>query len=110
VTRDELALLRALCDAATPGPWKSGRGYEQSDPGAYVSAAGGPIIACDEVAPSPADAALIAEARTALPAALDEIERLRRALGDIYNWALELEVISIVIRARGALEGTAYLP
>ena len=73
---DERARLRALCEAATPGPWET-----------YRPAAGGLGIAHGDprthhgciariVAGEPADAALMGIARTALPALLDDSERL----------------------------------
>ena len=93
---DERARLRALCEAATPGPWET-----------YRPAAGGLGIAHGDprthhgciariVAGEPADAALMGIARTALPALLDaldaaehalrearaEMERLRRELAE----------------------------
>lgn len=72
----EIARLRALCEKAAPGPWGSGNGFIWVDSG---HAAGDPDapdtrIAYDVTA---ADGEFIAEARTALPAALDEIKRLR---------------------------------
>ena len=79
---EEIASLRALCAAATPGPWNDRR-----------HADGGDVFGCCAHVDTPstqggrsllegltrADAAFIAAARTALPAALDEIERLRAA-------------------------------
>ena len=68
------ARLRALCEAATPGPWAT-----------YMPAAGGLGIAHGDprtqhgciarmVSGSPADAALMGIARTAIPALIDEID------------------------------------
>ena len=79
---EEIASLRAVCAAATPGPWNDRR-----------HADGGDVFGCCAHVDTPstqgrrsllegltrADAAFIAAARTALPAALDEIERLRDA-------------------------------
>ena len=71
---DETTRLRALCEAATPGPWET-----------YRPAAGGLGIAHGDprthhgciariVAGSPADAALIVGAVNALPALLDDAD------------------------------------
>ncbi len=75
MTPAEIARLRALCEKATPGPWTRGAGDHWSR---QIRAANGTDIAWIGGIPLPEpDAAFIAEARTALPAALDEIERLR---------------------------------
>lgn len=75
-----LAKLRALCEAATPGPWHLGGqwdgkthavndGYDLGVADAYPSRVGNePLVA---------NARLIAAARTALPALLDALERER---------------------------------
>ena len=82
---DETA-ARARCDAATPGPWESPWSDQEDDPeddpraflgpdGAIIIEVGwhdGALLLVLE-----ADAEFIAHARTDLPAALDEIERLR---------------------------------
>ena len=83
MTREELAAIKALADAATPGPWsyttvKPYATAPASESVAYVSpemmfgdSVGGGYV--DRVA----DAAFIAAARTAVPALLAEVERLR---------------------------------
>ena len=80
----DIAKSRKICDAATKGPWleaavcrqlrfygKSwmGEGWEEEWPDDH-----------NEPDHYGGDAAFIAHARTALPAALDEIERLRSEL------------------------------
>lgn len=76
----ERTRLRALCEAATPGPWET-----------YRPAAGGLGIAHGDprthhgciariVAGEPADAALMGIARTALPALLDALDAAEHAL------------------------------
>lgn len=62
--------LRRLADAATPGPWPLFSGGE------YVGGVG-ILVAPDDGGVSPANAAFIAAARTALPALLDENTALR---------------------------------
>lgn len=88
--------LRALCEAATPGPWgwyKCGKEWLLwADHGmreVVIDARRGNLrlrdfAKCLMIPFSPAhpDAALIAAAPTALPEALDEIVRLREALSD----------------------------
>ena len=69
-TDDEIKAARALCDAATPGPW-----IEQPHPGIQISAIGG--VSCDDGCIGWSDAAFIAAARTLLPAALDALEEER---------------------------------
>jgi uncharacterized protein (DUF885 family) len=81
------AALRALADAATPGPWEVERDpYGDDD---YPVSANGRYLC---VSPddgvrgghSEADAAFIAAARDAVPALLDEVERLRKELRECY--------------------------
>lgn len=72
--REELKRLRALADAATPGPWvfkasgDSLRFSMRRPPGGTIAVA---------LTAEPEDVDFIAAARTALPALLDEVERLR---------------------------------
>jgi hypothetical protein len=78
--------LRSLIAAATPGPWET-NGWRTCGVTAPNSAKtftdeslhwwGGKFLAETE---DPRDAAFIASARTALPEALDEIEKLRALL------------------------------
>ena len=77
MTADEIAKLRELCANATPGPWGCGfsnRGRIMSSNEEICS-----VWSSEET--HDANAAFIAAARKALPAALDEIERLSEALG-----------------------------
>lgn len=46
----------------TPLPWRLGLGYEQSEPGVYITGANGLIVASDDTEPSQEDAALIVRA------------------------------------------------
>lgn len=59
MTNDEIKRLRTICDAATPGPWPATESAIELDG---------------------SDAMFAIAARTALPAALNEIERLRSAV------------------------------
>ena len=71
-TADWIKRRRELLDAATPGPWEPGE-TQRYHGGRYH-------VSYSEVEPSvaagcdPADAALIADARTSLPLALDALE------------------------------------
>lgn len=79
-TPEKRAELRRLADAATPGPWEAEsydtdgwRGVIWGDTGAE----GAPRLGADMPL---ADAKFCAAARTAVPALLDEVERLEAAL------------------------------
>lgn len=86
-TTDELAAMRARCEAATEGPWEVLSGYEVRSPHGHIC----------EVRDLPrrgtwmTNAAFVAAARTDLPAALDEIDALRaerdteRAAAEVYS-------------------------
>ena len=77
-TADWIKRRRELLDAATPGPWEPGETQRYHDGRYHVS--------YSEVEPSvaagcdPADAALIADARTSLPLALDALEAVLAVL------------------------------
>lgn len=79
-TQRQLAEWRALCEKATEGPWKSLRG------GLYPNHVGGPgkignaAVFVAQTATNvggEADADFIAAAREAMPALIEEVERLR---------------------------------
>jgi hypothetical protein len=73
-----IAELRALAEKATPGPWividDAGLGHGPADA----------VNAFDWDAVDTPDAAFIAAARTALPEALDAIERVRALCAEWY--------------------------
>ena len=77
MTPERIKELRKLCDAATSGPWQEryrpGRsGYDVARYGSTALVGSHPMLR--------QDAEFIAAARTALPEALAEIERLRALL------------------------------
>lgn len=78
----EIAALRKLADAATPGPWavedERGEVVTRHWQGETPVVCGPPRARGWDL--DPEDAAFIAAARTAVPALLDEVERLRTAL------------------------------
>jgi hypothetical protein len=85
MTADELKRLRELCDAATPGPWQNdnpgiSRHWSVDDAcqESVIELRGASSWSgCDHrLFCKSADGDLIATARTALPALLDEVERL----------------------------------
>lgn len=78
MTNDELKRLRELADAATPGPWRASGSIVR----AGTAPGEGPIVheGGRVTDASMANADLIAAARAALPALLDEIERLQEEL------------------------------
>ncbi len=97
MTPVELAVARALCDAASPAPWSDKpepwpvrNQWFEDRPGHRVESRGtafafGVAVA---VAVTPDDAAFIAAARDGWPAALDEVERLRTVMDAVHFDAL----------------------
>lgn len=83
MTPDELARLKALADAATPGPWRVVPPCphpidESGDCGCFR---GGDVVALP--GEPAADADFTAAARTAVPALIAEVARLRAVLRQI---------------------------
>jgi hypothetical protein len=87
MTHEQLQILRALCEKATPGPWE----YHKSESGDGVLCPRGGYVVEVGHGTTNNDAAFIAAARDALPALLDEVERLRERLDDIQQHAEESE-------------------
>ncbi len=86
MTSDELNALDALCAAATPGPWSSA---SQREDGAtfdwyWVEAPTNGNVTSDHLDMD--DATFIAAARTALPALIAEVRRLRDMVADLTTW------------------------
>lgn len=86
----QLAEWRRLAEAATPGPWERRRNRHPNTNGTSWGWVEGTGFTwdCSHVAGAERDAAFISAARTAVPALLDEVERLRvsaRFLGDEAN-------------------------
>lgn len=92
ITAEELAELRRLHEAATPGPWTSRKAYMDTD-GAFDYGIVGHVdgelrviaetfgrVAVSKFPPAKESAEFIAAARNALPRLLDEIERLRAVI------------------------------
>lgn len=78
MTEQELDALKALADAATPGPWARDAHYVFRD----VNEATGVLAATQSNAAGNADAAFIAASRAAVSALIAEVERLREELED----------------------------
>lgn len=76
MTKERIAQLLALCNAATEGPWDIPEGNLNG-----CAYAVGPIAGYDfdalSLRPNDPDLLFTAEARTAVPELLDEVERLR---------------------------------
>ena len=87
--------LRELCEKASPPPWRLGW---RNRPGVLVDRDGTYI---DELPICP-DAEFIAASREAVPALLDQVEKLEKALREIKNMPiqsgscldLEMQIIS----------------
>jgi hypothetical protein len=90
MTPTEIATIRALSDAATPGPWV-GRAHGDRRTGRWglvtkAYGAGGQVARCMRLDDPEADARFIAEARSIVPELLAEVERLTEALDDrVFN-------------------------
>ena len=95
----DIASLRDLCERATAAPWIQCNAPDTNEPSGIADRDSEYIARCDVVSIHStetciANAAFIAAARSALPAAIAEIERLRglvarwEALGDRHELAL----------------------
>jgi hypothetical protein len=85
VTTEELKRLRELCEKATKGEWYEDCGCVEDSYGmATIATCGHGGIVIDQYR---ADARFIAAARTALPALLDEVEKLKRVIAEAHNIA-----------------------
>lgn len=84
LTNDERAALKALADAATPGPWKSDGESVSASPGESDSWTCQLFDKHESFMDNHiANGAFIAAARTAVPALLAEVEQLRALLGGV---------------------------
>lgn len=82
----DLESLKALCDAATPGPWTVYGGTHKTHcvTGALATCPGWDIHTGEPV-PDKANAEFIAAARNAVPTLVAEVETLRRLLGLMWD-------------------------
>lgn len=96
IHKSQLASWRAVCEAATPGPWRNGIGgvVQLSDAGKgypldYYPGCADVVTTdgADSVVATENDLEFIAAARTAMPALLDEVERLRKLVGEACDLA-----------------------
>jgi hypothetical protein len=92
MTKEEIAADRAVCDAATPGPWfhrhsyvdeKERKGELPSKTVHATSDSGDDVICRCEGGYGVEIAAFIAAARTRWPAALDRIEQLEKEVAEL---------------------------
>jgi hypothetical protein len=94
LTQEQLEAIRQRARNATPGPWGTGDGYEQSSRGNYVWSVENGVIVCAEQDGTDCvldtnDATFIAYARTDIPALLEHIEALE-AENHRYKRAFEI--------------------
>jgi hypothetical protein len=115
MTDAHLADIRARCDEATPGPWE----FDRMSDGVFLAASGKEI--CAAYRPErDADMEFIANARSDIPALLDEVERLRAVAeaariliaevepviarlddgGEVGDFTLHLDPLRDAVRAR----------
>lgn len=81
MTPDELAAIKALVDAATEGPWRTGDQWNSAGTVGVLSAKSTHgnediVASCCDHGADPADAQFIAHARQDVPRLLAEVERL----------------------------------
>lgn len=95
MTTEELAAIKARCEAATPGPWiakrfdpyRSRAAIYQTPAAQKVNPLRWQVAAiCREARAQ--DAEFIAHARADIPALLAEVERLRAALKRVISYSL----------------------
>ena len=80
----DIKKLRELCEKATPGPWLEEPRQNEATDFAYVWAVHRCVLE-DDGCLVEEDADFIAAARTALPEALDEIERLQNENNQLHK-------------------------
>ena len=92
LTEQELADIRARCEAATGGPWRfveEGRDNTSGDSfimtGPPRGRNGDLYLTTDKRDGSHADYEFIAHARQDIPRLLDEVERLRKLVAELAN-------------------------
>lgn len=108
MTDDEIKAARALCEAATPGPWAF---MNEAYP--WVAGAVDEDIACPSTViefnecgeQAHSDARFIAAARTLLPAALDALEQARRERDEARAHAAERGAAQVAALSNAAVEG-----
>ena len=84
LSNEELAAIRRRCDAASPGPWVSYvEGRDHTSGSSFIITGAGATRGLDIelTGATIADQDFIAHARQDIPRMLDEIGRLRQALG-----------------------------
>ena len=91
MTQQELAALKALADAATPGPWE-----EVAESGEWWITSASEVTASLYVIPdtglmNQADVDFIAASRAAVPALIAEVERLQAAWGAEHDAAIRAD-------------------
>ncbi len=103
ITAEQIAEWKALAEKATEGPWTTGqagnlRVYGPDGSGVYS----GPICEAIRTTQRP-DISFIAASRTAVPALIAEVEKLRQALRKIERAQHSGDEIMVIETARAAL-------
>lgn len=91
MTEDELAALEQLTEAATLGPWM----WEKYSDHVYGDSQGLDGLAYDITRDE--DRAFIAAARTAVPALIAEVRRLRATLADYRHQCSECDAVELCL-------------
>ncbi len=82
---EQLSKLKELCERATPGPWKyDGKSLSTGIKGGIIFQ----LMLRPDIGISHADAEFIAMARTALPALLAEVEKLRKVVSFVEKYMI----------------------
>lgn len=106
MTDQEIRRLREMANAALGGPWGVGQRapgeWEVVLPIDHASIAGVPVAGVYGTLKRKETAAFIAAARTAVPALLDELERLRTDLGKYQSGRLVSPMATVWQQARQA--------
>lgn len=102
-TRDWIAKRRELLDAATEGPWWTTRDMTPADVFAGDGSADDVALATD--IEEPADATLIADARTSLPAALAALKAVLELANNPYPHARNISGWDLINTVAAALRG-----
>ena len=107
ITPAQLAEWRRIADAATKGPWRADEYVVCDAAGNYIANASARVAFWSPIAGRDRpNAAFIATARTAMPALLDEVERLEAQLAEATRRAGDAENENILLhRLRDAVDG-----
>jgi hypothetical protein len=83
MTKEQRDELKRLAEAASDGPWYSGEGYEQGDPGFYIASKPTGLIIVSEDTLRQNDSAFIAAANP--QAVMELLATIERLDGELQN-------------------------